>query len=176
MRYILAAFIAFAVAALAPAVAGAQGDTVVLPPPVPLHAPYDPNNPFARIIRGELAAQKVYEDRDVLAFMDYAPIQPGHVLVISKVSQARNLLEEDPKDYARLMAVVRRIAEAQIAALGAQGFTIIENNGAGSSVPHLHIHVIPRMTQEPIMLGPRKRADPADLEAMAAKLRAAMKE
>src|SRR6266700_4185724 len=89
--------------------------------PMPLHDAYDSNNAFARILRGELPAAKVYEDQYVLAFMDHAPAETGHVLVISKTSHARNLLEEDPEDYARLMAVVRRIGQAQVTALGAPG-------------------------------------------------------
>ncbi len=141
---------------------------------VPLHEAYDPNNPFARMIRGELSPVKVYEDEQVLAFMDRAPVHPGHVLVISKVSRARNLLEEDAEDLARLMAVVRRIGQAQIDGLCVQGFTVVQNNGNGQTVPHLHFHVIPRKTVAPLMPSFDIRANPKDLEAMAAKIRAAL--
>lgn len=110
---------------------------------IPLSAPYDSNS-FARIIRADLPAVKVYETDHVLAFMDHAPASSGHVLVISKVSHARTLLEMTPADYDEVMAVVRKVAAAEIRALGLKGFTIVENNGLGQSVPHLHIHIIPR--------------------------------
>jgi len=142
---------------------------------IPLAAAYDAQNPFARIIRGELPAYKVYEDADVLAFMDRAPMEPGHVLVISKTSKARTILEMDPKDLAKVMAVVQKVGRAEVEALGLEGFMIIQNNGVGQSVPHLHVHVIPRIAGKPAYLAENAPADPKDLEAMAAKIRAAMK-
>lgn len=141
----------------------------------PLSAPYDEGNVFAKIIRGEAPAHKVYEDKDVLAFMDIAPMEPGHVLVISKTSQARNLLDMDPADLAKVMAVVQRVGRAEIEALGLEGFMVLQNNGVGQSVPHLHVHVIPRVAGKPASLVENARADPKDLEAMAARIRAAMK-
>lgn len=142
---------------------------------IPLAAAYDEQNPFAKILRGELPAYKVYEDADVLAFMDRAPMEPGHVLVISKTSKARNILEMDPADLARVMAVVQRVGRAEVEALGLEGFMIIQNNGVGQSVPHLHVHVIPRVAGKPAYLAENAKADPKDLEAMAARIRAAMR-
>lgn len=144
-------------------------------PGIPLKAAYDQANPFARIIRGEIAVPKVYEDDQVLAFMDYAPAEPGHVLVISKTSKARNLLEVSPQDLSRLMTVAARVGQAQVDGLGVEGFTIVQNNGVGQSVPHLHIHVIPRVAGKPLMFVENARGDPKDIEAVAAKIRAAMK-
>ena len=141
----------------------------------PLQGAYDPNNTFAKIIRGELPAYKVYEDADVLAFMDRAPLEAGHVLVISKTSKARNILEMDPADLAKVMAVVQKVGQAQVDALGLEGFLVLQNNGVGQSVPHLHVHVIPRIAGKPVYLAENKPADPKDLEAMAAKIKAAMK-
>lgn len=141
----------------------------------PLKGAYDPHNVFARIIRGELPSYKVYEDADVLAFMDRAPLEAGHVLVISKTSKARNLLEMDPKDLAKVMAVTQKVGQAQVDALGLEGFMILQNNGVGQSVPHLHVHVIPRIAGKPVYLAENAVADPKALEAMAAKIRAAMK-
>jgi diadenosine tetraphosphate (Ap4A) HIT family hydrolase len=142
---------------------------------IPLKAPYDESNPFAKIIRGETIVPKVYEDDQVLAFMDYAPAEPGHVLVISKTSKARNILEIAPQDLSRVMAVAARVGQAQIDGLGVEGFTIVQNNGVGQSVPHLHIHVIPRIAGQPLMFVEHEKGDPKDIEAMAAKIRAAMK-
>jgi len=107
-------------------------------------AAYDDQNTFARLIRGELPSAKVYEDHHLLAFMDIAPASPGHVLIISKRSRARNLLEIRDGELKRMMHLARRIGAAELAGLGADGFTIEQNNGYGQSVPHLHIHVIPR--------------------------------
>jgi diadenosine tetraphosphate (Ap4A) HIT family hydrolase/pimeloyl-ACP methyl ester carboxylesterase len=142
---------------------------------IPLKAAYDENNPFAKILRGETAVPKVYEDDQVLAFMDYAPAEPGHVLVISKTSKARNILEIAPADLSRIMAVAARVGQAQVDGLGVQGFTIVQNNGVGQSVPHLHIHVIPRIAGKPMQFVENEKGDPKDIEAMAAKIRAAMK-
>ena len=142
---------------------------------LPLKAAYDEANPFARIIRGELPAYKVYEDAEVLAFMDRAPMEPGHVLVISRTSKARNILEMDPKDLARVMAVVQKVGQAEVDALGLEGFMILQNNGVGQSVPHLHVHVIPRVAGKPVYMVENTPADPRDLAAMAVKIKAAMK-
>jgi len=114
------------------------------PPAVVFGLPYDTRNPFARAIRGEMPVAKVYEDAHVLAFMDHAPVSPGHVLVISKDSRARNLLEMRDRDLKRVLDVARRIGRAELAGLGADGFTLEQNNGFSQSVPHLHVHVIPR--------------------------------
>jgi diadenosine tetraphosphate (Ap4A) HIT family hydrolase/acetyl esterase/lipase len=155
----------------------ARFDPTILPagPTIPLHAPYDEKNPFARAIRGEMAVPKVYEDADVLAFMDYAPMEPGHVLVISKTSKARNLLEITPADLAKVMAVAQKVGQAEVDALGLEGFMVVQNNGVGQSVPHLHVHVIPRIPGKPVYMAENAKADPKDLEVMAAKIRAAMK-
>jgi diadenosine tetraphosphate (Ap4A) HIT family hydrolase len=141
---------------------------------IPLTGPYQPNNVFAKIIRGEVPSVKVYETDHVLAFMDHAPAAPGHVLVISKVSQARTLLEMNAHDYDEVMAVVRKVALAEVEALDLKGFTIVENNGLGQSVPHLHVHVIPRYGQMRI----KEMAAPVvplpELEKVAVKIRAAL--
>lgn len=107
---------------------------------------YDPNNVFARVIRGELPAARVFEDDDVLAFMDLFPQSPGHVLVVSKGSQARNLLEVDPEHLTALALAVQRVAKAVRAALSPAGIVVTQFNGeaAGQTVFHLHVHVIPR--------------------------------
>lgn len=135
---------------------------------------YDRNNVFARIIRGELPAAKVYEDDRVLAFMDIKPVERGHVLVISKRSQARNLLEIDLADLDRVIAVARRIGQAQIRGIGANGFSIEQNNGYGQTVPHLHVHVIPRYQGQPWGEKGGPQQTPEQLEPLAASIRAAL--
>ena len=143
---------------------------------IPLTGPYDPTNPFAKMIRGELQPVKVYETDHVLAFMDHAPATVGHVLVISKVSKARTLLEMNAHDYDEVMAVVRKVALAEVKALHLKGFTIIENNGLGQSVPHLHVHIIPRYGSVRLREIPLRIMPDAELEKVAVKIRAALAE
>jgi len=106
---------------------------------------YDPNNIFAKILRGELPCHKVYEDDRTLAFLDIMPRAPGHTLVLPKAS-ARNLLDVPPADLAHVMQVAQKIAQAQIKVFRADGITLQQfNESAGGQVVfHLHVHVVPR--------------------------------
>lgn len=110
-----------------------------------LDGQYDPDNVFARVLRGELPAAKVYEDAEVLAFMDLFPQSRGHVLVISKGSRARNLLDVDSEHLTALALGAQRVAKAVRAALQPDGIAVTQFNGAhaGQSVFHLHVHIIP---------------------------------
>lgn len=106
---------------------------------------YDPGNIFAKILRGEIPAHKVYEDERVLAFLDIMPRAAGHALVIPK-APARNLLDVEAADLAAVMAVAQRIARAQMKVFAAEGITLSQHNekAGGQEVFHLHVHVIPR--------------------------------
>ena len=117
-----------------------------------LHAPYDPDNIFARILRGEVPSVKVWEDDHVLAFMDVFPQSEGHVLLISKTSTARTLLEIEPDALARLIAATQRTARAVEKALRPDGFQIMQYNGeaGGQTVFHLHFHIVPRWAGRPM--------------------------
>lgn len=164
MQLLLAGLFTIALTGAAPAGTGFDGA-------------YDPANPFARILRGELPASKVYEDRHVLAFMPLRQVSHGHVLVISK-RPARNILDIDPNDLSRLMRVAQRVARAQAAAFHPDGIMIRQNNGAeaGQMVFHLHVHVVPRYKGVPLAPGEEGPADArAELDAVAATLRAAMR-
>jgi histidine triad (HIT) family protein len=106
-------------------------------------------NIFEKIIAKEIPATVVYEDDDVLAFMDIGPIIKGHTLVIPKVCY--DPITETPDEIlAKVMVVAKRIAAAQMIGLGADGVNIMQNNGAaaGQVVPHLHVHVIPRFEND----------------------------
>ncbi|MBN8553515.1 MAG: HIT family protein [Caulobacterales bacterium] len=134
---------------------------------------YDPDNVFARILRGELPAVKVFEDDRILAFMDVFPQSEGHVLVISKVSQARNLIEAEPEIVAELAQATQRIAAAMPAALGCEGVSIMQFNGAagGQTVFHLHFHAIPRWSDRTVgQHGEGQMADIDDLQTAARKI------
>ena len=108
-------------------------------------AAYDSSNVFAKILRGELPSEKVYEDEHTLAFMDVMPRADGNVLVITK-NPARNILDVAPEDLARTMATVQKLARAVKAGMKADGITIQQFNEAagGQVVFHLHVHVMPR--------------------------------
>jgi histidine triad (HIT) family protein len=106
---------------------------------------YDPNNVFAKILRGELPCVKLYEDTETLAFMDIMPRCPGHCLVIPK-SAARNVFDATPSQLAACLATVQRMSRAVMTAFDAHGVTIQQfNESAGGQVVfHLHYHVLPR--------------------------------
>lgn len=137
-------------------------------------AAYDPNNVFAKILRGEMPAHKVAEDDASLAFMDIMPRSEGHVLVIPK-GPYRNLLDITPEAYAAMGPMVQRVAVAARKALGADGITILQANemASGQVVYHLHVHVMPRWAgvelQRPGIMGDQKA-----LAANAEKIRAAL--
>jgi histidine triad (HIT) family protein len=102
---------------------------------------------FCRIVEKEIPATIVYEDDDVLVFMDIGPIIKGHALVISK--KHYDPVTETPDEVVSQMHIVaKRVAQAQMNGLGADGVNIMQNNGsaAGQEVPHIHVHVIPRFS------------------------------
>ena len=105
---------------------------------------YDDQNIFARILRGELPAIKVYEDDQVLAFMDIMPQADGHTLVIPK-TPAITLLDLDPEIAAYTIQVVQKIAKAIEKGLGVDGIVLMQLSGAaaGQTVPHVHFHLVP---------------------------------
>ena len=110
---------------------------------------YDDQNIFARILRGELPAIKVYEDDQVLAFMDIMPQADGHTLVIPK-TPAISLLDLPAEAAAYTIQVTQKVARAMEKALGVDGIILMQLSGApaGQTVPHLHMHLIPRYTND----------------------------
>ena len=112
---------------------------------------YDEKNIFAKIIRGELPAEKIFENDKVLAFMDIMPRSPGHLLVIPK-SSARNILDIDDENLCEVIKVVKKLAIASKKAMNATGVTIQQFSEAdgGQEVFHLHFHIIPRYTGKPM--------------------------
>lgn len=142
-----------------------------------LTAPYDTGNIFAKILRGEIPSVTVWEDEHVLAFMDVFPQSEGHVLIISKTSTARTLLEIEADALARLTAAVQRTARAVERALQPDGFQIMQLNGeaGGQTVFHLHFHIIPRWADRPMKgHGHAPMADAAVLRGLADRIAAAL--
>ena len=136
---------------------------------------YDDSNVFAKIIRGELPAAKVFEDEHVLVIMDVMPQGPGHTLVIPK-AKARNLLDIGEEDLKRAILVVKRVAGAVKAAFDAPGVFVMQFNepAAGQTVFHIHFHVIPRFEGVPLKPHSGGMADAKVLAEHAAKIKAAM--
>lgn len=142
---------------------------------MPQPPPYDDQNVFAKILRGELPCHKVYEDERTLAFMDIMPRTEGHCLVIPK-APARNLFDVHPGDLAAVMTTVQRLARAARSALGADGVTIQQfNESAGGQVVfHLHVHILPRWDGVALKPPAMEMADPGRLQELARKIAAAV--
>jgi histidine triad (HIT) family protein len=136
---------------------------------------YDPNNIFAKILRGELPCYKVYEDDKVLAFLDIMPRSPGHTLVLPK-TPARNILDIGADDLAHVVTSTQRVAKAAMKAFSADGITIQQfNEGAGGQVVfHLHFHVIPRKAGVTMKPPASEKEKPDVLAEHAKKLAAAI--
>ena len=137
---------------------------------------YDPNNIFAKILRGELPTHKVYENDKAFAFLDIMPRCPGHTLVIPK-APARNILDISPEDFAHVARAAHRIAGAAMTAFEADGITVqqFSEPAGGQVVFHLHMHVMPRHDGVALLPPASRKEDGQVLEANAAKLAAALK-
>jgi histidine triad (HIT) family protein len=136
---------------------------------------YDPDNIFAKILRGELPAHTVYDDERALAFLDIMPRAPGHSLVIPK-RPARNLLDVAAEDLAHVMGVAQRIAKASMTVFAADGITLQQFNevAGGQVVFHLHVHVIPRRSGVSLLPPATHREQPSVLADQARRLAAAL--
>jgi histidine triad (HIT) family protein len=104
---------------------------------------------FGKIIAGSIPCHKVYEDDQVLAFLDIAPLSRGHTLVIPK-EPAATLDQLSDAAAAALGRVLPRICRAVIAVTGVTEYNVLENNGAGAhqAVPHVHFHIIPKADEQ----------------------------
>jgi histidine triad (HIT) family protein len=136
---------------------------------------YDPNNIFAKILRGELPCYKVYEDAKALAFLDIMPRSAGHTLVLPK-SPVRNILDVNAEDLAHVMTVAQKVAKSAMQVFGADGITIQQfNEGAGGQVVfHLHVHIIPRKAGVTMKPPASEKEKPDVLAEHAKKLAAAI--
>ena len=136
---------------------------------------YDPNNIFARMVRGEIPCVKVFEDAETLAFMDIMPQSDGHTLVIPKLA-GENLFETAPESVTAAIRTTQRVARAVQRAFSAPGLVVTQFNGptAGQTVFHLHFHIIPVYASGGLRLHARQKAETAVLEAHAARVRAAL--
>ena len=136
---------------------------------------YDPKNIFAKILRGEVPAHKIYEDASTIAILDVMPQSDGHTLIIPK-AEAENLFDLEPAMAEAVIRVSQRIARAVRTAFQPDGVTLMQFNGAeaGQTVFHFHLHVIPRYLGQPLRAHGTGFADPAVLAKHAAQLRAVL--
>lgn len=136
---------------------------------------YDPGNPFARILRGELPCVKVYEDEATLAIMDIMPQAPGHVLVLPK-EPAVQLFGLSDDSAAACIRTTKKVAAAVKAAMGAPGIMVAQFNGsaAGQTVPHVHFHIVPREGAAALRPHASAPADTGQLREIAARIVAAL--
>ena len=126
---------------------------------------------FCAIAAGEIPCFKVYEDDLVLAYLDINPFSKGHTLVIPK-EHSKGLLDTDDETLAAVISRVKKVAAHVAASLGCDGFNILQNNGeaAGQTVRHLHFHIVPRWTGDPLVFENGK-GDMEALKALAEKIR-----
>jgi histidine triad (HIT) family protein len=136
---------------------------------------YDPANVFAKILRGELPAHRLYEDADTLAIMDIMPMADGHCLVIPKAA-ARNILDATPEQLAACIMTVQRLSKAVMKGFNAGGISIRQANEkiGGQDVFHLHFHIIPRHAGVPLRPPASQMEKPEILKANADKIRTAL--
>ncbi len=134
---------------------------------------YDPDNVFAKILRGEADAHVVLDEEHCLAFMDLMPQSPGHTLIVPR-EPAESIFDLGTTALAQSIATTQRVARAVRAAFDPPGMMIVQLNGAdaGQTVFHIHFHVIPRYPGEGLTLHARAPAAPAQLRAHAARIRA----
>ncbi len=127
---------------------------------------------FCKIINKEIPSYKVYEDDNVLAFLDIAPVNPGHTLVIPKKHYV-NLEEISNEELAELMKVVKKIGKALKKGLGVSGYNVMENNDpvAGQIIPHIHFHVIPRQKDDGLKLWPQSEYGEAEADTVLRKIK-----
>jgi len=127
---------------------------------------------FCKIIAGEIPSAKVYEDDGFLAFLDIAPVTPGHTLVIPKAHH-ETLLDLSANDACQLLGLTQKIAPAVLAATGARGFNLMLNNGkvSGQMVDHVHFHIVPRLEGDGIKLWPGHPYAEGQMQELAEKIK-----
>ena len=136
---------------------------------------YDTRNIFARILRGEIPAHKIYEDEHTFSFMDVMPQSDGHALVVPK-APAENVFELAPEALSATILTTQRVARAVKKAFDPPGVMLVQLNGAGAgqSVFHIHFHIVPRYEGIDLRFHAREMADPKVLAEHAARVRAAL--
>lgn len=131
---------------------------------------------FCKIIKKEVPANFVYENDKVVAFLDIAPVNPGHTLVVPKM-HCENILDANPEVLQELILATKKIAQAIKDSLGYEGFNLGVNNGkiAGQIVPHLHFHIMPRRVDDGLRLWPQRKYEKGEAEEIVKKIKEEIK-
>ena len=126
---------------------------------------------FCKIVRGEIPANRIYEDKEFLAFLDIKPISKGHTLVIPK-HHCKNLLDFPKAEETDLLELIKKVASAVVKATNADGFNLGMNNGkaAGQVIHHAHFHIIPRFDNDGLHNWPNKDTSKEELEQVQKKI------
>jgi histidine triad (HIT) family protein len=126
---------------------------------------------FCKIVAGTIPCYKIYEDENVLAFLDIAPVNPGHTLVIPK-KHHQNIEAIPQEELCRVIAAVKKIGLALKSRLSVEGYNIQVNNDpiSGQIIPHLHFHIVPRKPGDNLTLWPQGKYGPNEAEKLAAQL------
>lgn len=136
----------------------------------------DPNCIFCKIIAGQVPSERVYEDNQVVAFLDIAPLAPGHTLIVPR-QHCVNLLDASPEATAACLVAAPKVARAVLQATGCEGFNLAQFNGAcaGQVVMHLHFHIIPRRPGDGVSFRWQQgKYREGEMAALAARIRAAL--
>jgi len=129
---------------------------------------------FCKIVKGEIPSKKVYEDKDVLAFLDINPANPGHTLIIPK-KHFEGILDIDDATLSKLITVAKKVAAKMKQELNTAGLNIVQSNGkaAGQVINHIHFHVIPRFAGDQIVISYQpQKLDEKQLDEIQKKLSA----
>src|SRR3990172_2121946 len=127
---------------------------------------------FCKIVKGEIPSRKVYDDQDVIAFLDINPSNPGHTLVVPK-KHAETIIDADDKSLEKAIIVAKLIAKRIKDNMGSVGLNVLQNNGrfAGQIVNHVHFHVMPRFPNDQIVISyPKIKLEEKDFEEIQKKL------
>jgi histidine triad (HIT) family protein len=133
----------------------------------------DPNCIFCKIVAGEIPSFKLYEDAETLAFMDINPVHDGHCLVIPK-AHSPNVMEIRPENFAAAACIAAKVAKAVNAAVSCDGINLMQANGegAGQSVGHVHLHIIPRRKADGLLFNwEPKPGERGHIASLAARIR-----
>lgn len=130
---------------------------------------------FCRIIKGEIPSEMVFRNRNVVAFMDLYPTNPGHVLVVAR-EHSTGIIDAKEGVLAEMMAASKKIAKAVMKAAGSDGFNLHINNGraAGQVVPHVHFHIIPRHEGDGLVLWRQGKYGEGEMKGWAERIKKAL--
>ncbi len=127
---------------------------------------------FCKIVAGEIPCHSTYEDDDVVAFLDIAPVSHGHTLVVPKKHFA-NMEEISEEELCKLIQAVKKVAQALKDGLGVAGYNVQLNNDpeAGQEVPHIHFHIVPRKEGDGLKLWKQQQYDKGEIEKVVDKIK-----